>query len=181
MKTTHLIRSAFLPHFLKKLKKHKQILIADDHAAIRNGIKHVLTLEFSSLEFDEAVSFKDIFKKLKESVWDLLILDIDLPDNNGLKILQKIKSEGIAIPVLIFSFHREDQFAIRALNAGAQGYLSKHAAANELITAVQLVLSGEKYMSAFVAKQIEAETAISPNPQSRNFLAKSQFSNENKE
>jgi len=125
----------------------KKILIADDHSAIRIGVKQICTSEFPGLVFGEAVNFMEVFQKLKENNWDILILDIDLPGRNGLDILKQIKSEKIKIPVLMFSFHSEEQIALRALKLGAAGYLSKDAADMELIKAINKILQGKKYVS----------------------------------
>ncbi|HEY1025184.1 MAG TPA: response regulator transcription factor [Sphingobacteriaceae bacterium] len=134
----------------------KRILIADDHSAIRNGIKHILAGSYPSLEFGEATTAFEALQKLKDKHWDLLILDIEVPGRNGLEVLQQIKAERIKTPVLVFSFHREDQIAVRALKAGAAGYLSKDSADTELVNAIHQVLSGNKYISAAVAQQLVA-------------------------
>jgi DNA-binding NarL/FixJ family response regulator len=125
----------------------KKILIADDHFAIRMGIKQICTNEFAQLQFGEAVNYAEVFQKLKECEWDILILDIDLPGRNGLDILKQIKAEKIKIPVLMFSFHSEDQIALRAMKLGAAGYLSKDAADKELVKAINKVIDGRKYVS----------------------------------
>src|SRR5471030_61300 len=106
----------------------KKILIADDHSAIRIGVRQICAAEFQSLQFGEAVNYAEVFQKLKESDWDILILDIDLPGRSGLDILKQIKTEKIKVHVLMFSFHSEEQIALRALKIGASGYLSKEAA-----------------------------------------------------
>src|ERR1700749_70007 len=97
----------------------KKILIADDHSAIRIGVKQICAAEFPFLQFGEAVNYAEVFQRLKEAEWDVMILDIDLPGRNGLDILKQIKSEKLKIPVLMFSFHIEEQLALRALKLGA--------------------------------------------------------------
>ena len=132
----------------------KKILIADDHSAIRLGVKHICTGEFPNLTFGEAVNYGEVFSKLKDDKWDILILDIDLPGRNGLDILKQIKAEKIKIPVLMFSFHSEEQIAIRALKLGAAGYLSKDAADMELIKAINQILAGRKYVSQALSEKL---------------------------
>jgi len=132
----------------------KKILIADDHSAIRIGVKQICTSEFPALIFGEAVNFIEVFQKLKEHDWDILILDIDLPGRNGLEILKQIKGEKIKVPVLIFSFHSEEQIALRALKLGAAGYLSKDAADMELVKAINKILSGKKYVSQDLSEKL---------------------------
>ena len=132
----------------------KKILLADDHPTIRNGVKLILSKEFSEAEFGEASSAIEVFKKLKEKNWDILILDMDMPGRNGLEVLKQIKDEGMKIPVLMFSMHPEGQVAIRALKTGASGYLSKDSAGDELANAIRTVLSGRKYITPSLTEQL---------------------------
>jgi two-component system, NarL family, invasion response regulator UvrY len=132
----------------------KKILIADDHSAIRIGVKQICTSEFPSVQFGEAVNYAEVFQKLKETTWDILILDIDLPGRNGLDILKQIKADKIKVPVLMFSFHSEEQIAMRALKTGAAGYLSKDVADLELIKAINQVLLGKKYVSESLSEKL---------------------------
>jgi len=132
----------------------KKILIADDHSAIRIGVKQICSYEFPGVIFGEALNYAEVFQKIKERLWDLLILDVDLPGRNGLEILQQIKAEKLKIPVLMFSFHSEDQIALRALKSGAAGYLSKDAADTELIKAITQVLNGKKYVSQSLSEKL---------------------------
>ena len=132
----------------------EKILIADDHSAIRKGVKQICMNEFSSLTFGEAVNYTEVFQKLKEQDWNILILDVDLPGRNGLDILKQIKSEKIKVPVLMFSFHSEEQIAFRAFKLGASGYLSKDAADLELIKAIRQILQGKKYASEYIAEKL---------------------------
>lgn len=132
----------------------KKILIADDHSTIRIGVKQICNAEFPAMQFGEAINYVEVFQKIKETNWDLLILDIDLPGRNGLDILKQIKAQKVKIPVLIFSFHNEEQIAIRALKTGAAGYLSKDAADMELIKAINQILSGKKYVSQTISEKL---------------------------
>lgn len=134
----------------------RKILIADDHSAIRMGVKQICKSEFPLVQFGEAVDYAEVFQKLKEGGWDILILDIDLPGRSGLDILKQIKAEKNKIPVLMFSFHAQDQIAFRALKMGAAGYLSKDAADMELVKAINKIMDGKKYVSpAFSEKFLE--------------------------
>jgi two-component system, NarL family, invasion response regulator UvrY len=132
----------------------RKILIADDHSAIRIGVKQICLAEFPNMKFGEAVSSTEAFRKLKEDDWDILILDVDLPGRDGLDILKQIRAEKLKIPVLMFSFHGEEQIAIRALKLGASGYLSKDAADKELIKAINNILDGRKYVSQVIADKL---------------------------
>lgn len=132
----------------------KRILLADDHPAIRNGTKAILSNEFSEVEFGEASNAIEIFRKIKEKDWDILILDMNMPGRNGLEVLQQLKDEKSGIPVLMFSMHPESQIAMRALRAGAAGYLAKDSAITELAEAVRQVMSGRKYITPSLAEQM---------------------------
>jgi DNA-binding NarL/FixJ family response regulator len=131
----------------------RKILIADDHSAIRKGVKQICVSEFPAVQFGEAVDYAGVFQKLREDDWDILILDIDLPGRSGLDILKQIKAEKLKVPVLMFSFHSEDQIALRALKLGASGYLSKEAADTELVKAINKILDGKKYVSQSLSEK----------------------------
>lgn len=132
----------------------KRILIADDYSTTRKGIKLILMKEFKDFEFGEAVNSIEIFKKLKEKEWNILILDMNMPGRNGLEVLQQLKDEKIEIKTLMFSKHPEEQIAIRALRAGASGYLAKDTADTELVFAIHQLLNGKKYITSAVAEQL---------------------------
>lgn len=132
----------------------KRILIADDHSAIRSGIKHILSFAFSEIEFGEAIDAHETITKIENEHWDVLILDIDFPGRSGLEVLKYIKDQNAGIPVLVFSFHKEDQVAIRAIRSGARAFLSKDVSDIELITAIKTLLSGRKYISPSLSEQI---------------------------
>jgi two-component system, NarL family, invasion response regulator UvrY len=138
---------------------NKKILIADAHSVIRAGLKYILERKFSDLEFGEAATGAQLLKIVKKENWDILILDINLPDRMGLEMLKQMKDEGIRIPVLVFSLDNEEHFAIRALKAGAAGFLPKDAAEDELVAAVDQVLSGRKYVSASVAALLVSQAS----------------------
>lgn len=132
----------------------KKILIADDHSAIRIGVRQICTSEFPAVVIGEAMNYAEVFQKLASDDWDILILDIDLPGRSGLDILQQIRADKLKIPVLIFSFHGEEQIALRALKLGASGYLSKDAADMELVKAINQIISGRKYVSQTLSEQL---------------------------
>lgn len=132
----------------------KKILIADDHSAIRIGVRQICTSEFPTVVIGEATNYAEVFQRLASDDWDILILDIDLPGRSGLDILQQIRADKLKIPVLIFSFHGEEQIALRALKLGASGYLSKDAADMELVKAINQIISGRKYVSQNLSEQL---------------------------
>lgn len=131
-----------------------KVLIADDHSAIRKGVKLLLQAEFPEIEFGEVSNALDAYKAAKKQEWDILIMDMDMPGRNGLETLKQLKDEGVLIKTLIFSMHPEDQIAVRALKAGAYGYLTKDAEEGELPKAVHTILAGKKFITPAVAEQL---------------------------
>ena len=132
----------------------ERILITDDHAVVRQGLKQILKDEFPSAEFGEAVSGNDALEKLRKEKWNINIMDISMAGQNGLEILKQMKAENIPTPVLMLSMHPEDQYAVRVLKAGAHGYLTKDAASDELILAIRRIITGRKYISLSLAEKL---------------------------
>ena len=131
-----------------------KVVIADDHALLREGLKQILT-ETDDIEVVaeaknacEAISFAFKFKA------DVLLLDISLPDRSGIEALKHIKKENGKLAVLMLSMHREDQYAIRSLKAGAAGYLGKQSASSELVNAIRVIAKGKKYITPEVAEAL---------------------------
>jgi two-component system invasion response regulator UvrY len=131
-----------------------RILIADDHDVVRQGLKQILVESIPEAVFGEASSGGEALQRAKNEPWDVVVLDISLPDRSGLDVLKELQRELPALPVLILSMHSEDQFAVRVLRAGAAGYLTKRTAAQDLVAAVKKVLGGGKYVSASVAESL---------------------------
>lgn len=131
-----------------------RILIVDDHAIVRRGLRDLLADEFPGAVFGEAGDARQALEKLGKQKWDLLLLDIGLPGKNGLDLLKEVTEQWSKLPVLVLSVHPEDQFAVRALKAGAGGYLTKESAPEELVKAVRKVLAGGRYVSAPLAEKL---------------------------
>jgi two-component system, NarL family, invasion response regulator UvrY len=143
-----------------------KILIVDDHAVVRAGLKQILT-EIPDMEVaGEASTGKDALKKAGNSYFDLVLLDISMPDMNGLDVLKELQHEDKTRPVLMLSMYPEEQYAIRALKAGAKGYLTKESAPAELISAIRKVSQGGRYISLSLAEKLACylgtETEKSP-------------------
>lgn len=128
-----------------------QVLVADDHPLLRSGLKHVLQQEPEFSVSGEAENSEEVLARLDERAWDVVVLDIAMPGRNGLETLSEIRKRRPALPVLILSMHSEEQYAIRAIRAGASGYLTKSNAPGELVLAIRRVLAGNKYVSAALA------------------------------
>ncbi len=131
-----------------------RILIADDHTVVRKGLRQILLEEFPSAEITETADASSLFMKVLREEWDVVITDISMPDKSGLEVLQQIRRDYPRLPVLILSAHPEDQYAIRALKAGANGYLCKDSASEELVTAIRRILMGKKYITSSLAEKL---------------------------
>jgi two-component system invasion response regulator UvrY len=134
-----------------------RILIADDHAIVRKGLKQLLLEKYALSEIVEVEDGESLIAKVINEQWDIVICDMDMPGRGGLDVMKQVKQADPKLPVLIVSIHPEEQYAVRVLKAGAAGYVSKGAATEELANAVQTVLQGRKYISSAIAQVIAAD------------------------
>lgn len=134
-----------------------QILVADDHCVMRKGIIKSILETFPSAEFGEASNASEIMQLVNERKWNLVILDISMPGRNGMEVLKDIKEIKPDTKAIIFSMYPEDQFAIRALKAGASAYLTKDVTAKELGMAIQKIMNGGTYLTASIAELMTNE------------------------
>lgn len=143
-----------------------KVLIADDHAIVREGLKQILADTKDIAVAGEAENGLEAIKLVRQGKGTVLLLDISMPDRNGIDVLKQVRKEFPGIAVLILTMHREDQYAIRALKAGAAGYLNKQSAPAELVNAIRQVAAGRKYVSPTLAQelanQINEERDIPP-------------------
>jgi DNA-binding NarL/FixJ family response regulator len=131
-----------------------KILIADDHPIVRQGLRQILS-DISDMEIaGEAVNAQETLDQVRVGGWDVLVLDITMPDRSGFDILKELKNEQPHLPILVLSIHGEEQFAVRVLKAGASGYLTKENAPAELIKAIRKVVAGGKYISPSLAETL---------------------------
>ena len=131
-----------------------KILIADDHAIVRAGLKQILASIDDMGIIEEAGNGNEVLKKARTEFYDIVVLDITLPDINGLDILKQLKVEQPSLHVLILSVHPEEQYALRVLKAGASGYLTKSSAPEELVKAIKKISSGGKYITESLADKL---------------------------
>ncbi|MRV71456.1 response regulator [Duganella sp. FT92W] len=131
-----------------------KVFIADDHAIVREGLKQILADTRDIVVAGEAENGVDAVKLFRRSGCHVVLLDISLPDKSGIDVLKQIKKEKPDLAVLMLSMHREDQYAIRSLKAGAAGYLTKQSAPKELVTAIRQVAGGLKYVSPALAQEL---------------------------
>jgi two-component system invasion response regulator UvrY len=134
-----------------------RILIADDHAVVRAGYRQFLEADSSITEVGEAASGDETLDALRRERWDLLLMDIHMPDRSGLDILKHVIAAYPDIRVLMMSGLPEEQYARNVLRAGASGYLSKDSTPEELLRAVRLLLNGRRYISAALAESMAAD------------------------
>lgn len=134
-----------------------RVLIADDHAVVRAGLRQLLGADSAIDEIGEAESGQQTLDRLRESAWDLLVLDIAMPDRSGLDILKHVRSGFPETRVLILSGFPERQYGINVLRAGAHGFLGKESAAEELLKAVHTVLAGRRYISPTMSELLITE------------------------
>ena len=132
-----------------------RIIIADDHPVVLKGLKEILSESFDDVIIDGTTTGYELMNNVQKNQYDLALLDISLPDINGLEVLKEINKKKPKLPVLIISMYPEEQYALRAIKAGARGYLTKRSASNELVLAVRKILSGKRYVSpAFAEKML---------------------------
>ncbi len=131
-----------------------RILIVDDHAIVREGLKQILAEVDDIAVGGEAENSSKALQMARKGPWDLVLMDISMPDRSGLETLELLKKEHPGIKVLMLSMHRETLYAVRALKSGAAGYLNKQSAPDQLVDAIRLVASGKKYISPEVAQEL---------------------------
>ena len=134
-----------------------RILIADDHALLRRGIKLILSEEWKRATFGEACNVVELLSLFRAENWDVVLLDLNMPGRGGLDVLPDLHHEKPQIPVLVLSAHPEDQYAVRVLKAGAAGFMNKESAPDELIKAIAKVRAGGKYVSASLAEKFASQ------------------------
>lgn len=132
----------------------KKIILADDHSFIRVGLVQILKDEYPFAEIKQVGDGEELVKQVMKHDWDLIISDLDMPGRNGLEALEQIKLIKPKIPVLILSIYPEELYAVRVLKAGASGYLNKNSAPDELITAIQRVSMGKKFITPEIAEKL---------------------------
>jgi DNA-binding NarL/FixJ family response regulator len=131
-----------------------KILIADDHAVVRQGLKQILGEMKEAVDADEAANGQEFLDKVWKKDYDIALLDVSMPGRNGLEILKELRSDKPQLPVLMLSMHSEEQYAVRALKAGASGYLTKASTPEELLTAIRKISMGKKYVTASLAEKL---------------------------
>jgi two-component system, NarL family, invasion response regulator UvrY len=152
-----------------------KILITDDHAVVRGGLRQFLADIPDCRIVGEAGSGQETLALIRDQDWDLLLLDIGLPDLNGIEVLKRVKDMKPTLPVLIFSMYAEDDYAMAALEAGAIGYLPKDSSPMEILAAILRAGRGERYLSPKLTEKLLAGTTSAGLRQAHDSLSQREF------
>ena len=136
-----------------------EVLVADDHAIIRDGLKKILADTGDMVVAGEAANGNAALEKVRERDWDLVVLDMSMPGRSGLELIKLMRAERPRLPILVFSMHQEEQFAVRAIRAGASGYLSKEGDSDMLLPAMRKVAAGGAFVSDKVAQLLATDVS----------------------
>ena len=134
-----------------------RVLVVDDHAIVREGLRQIVADTPDIVVADEASNGQEAINKILENDYDLVLLDIAMPGKNGIDLLRELKNQRPGLNILILSIHPEEQYAVRALKAGASGYLTKECAPDELVTAIRKVVLGGKYIGSSLAEKLASD------------------------
>jgi DNA-binding NarL/FixJ family response regulator len=134
-----------------------KILIADDHAIVRSGLKQLLSGESDFTVAGEAANGLEALELIREHPFDVVLMDMSMPGRSGIELIKMVKAEKSKLAVLVLSMHKEEQYAVRALKAGAAGYLTKESAPDQLVAAIRKVAGGGMFISSGVAERLAIE------------------------
>ncbi|MEA3210734.1 MAG: two-component system, NarL family, invasion response regulator UvrY [Chthoniobacter sp.] len=152
-----------------------KVLLIDDHTAIRRGIQMILQDEFPDAEISGAGDSRAALEIVRQGPLDIVLCDINLPGRNGIDVLKEIKVAQPNLPVLMLSMHPEEEYAMRALKAGASGYLTKNSEPEEMLTAFRTALAGRKYITARLGEQLAAAFTQPPDQKPHERLSDREF------
>lgn len=131
-----------------------RVVIADDHAIVREGLRRILEGQDGIEVAGEAVNGHEVMDRVRAGAFDLLLLDLSMPGKSGIDLIRQVRDESPRLRILVLTMHEEDQYAVRAIRAGAQGYLTKESAPSQLVSAIRRIAEGRPYISANVAEQL---------------------------
>jgi two-component system, NarL family, invasion response regulator UvrY len=152
-----------------------KILIADDHTIVRDGLKQIIANAAGLVVTGEAANGQETLDLIRKNNFDVILLDITMPEKDGLAILKQLKREKIELPVLVLSMHPEEQYAVRVLKMGASGYLTKASASDELIKAIKKISTGKKYISDSLAEKLALDLDIDTEKLPHEYLSDREF------
>jgi DNA-binding NarL/FixJ family response regulator len=134
-----------------------KILLVDDHILLRHGLKKIIDDSFNEVFYGEAGNSADAIKLMIKHHWDIVVLDINIPGRNGIDVIKELRTRNFNTPVLVLSMYPEEQFALRVIKAGAQGYLTKNSVPTEIVEAIKSLLNGKQYITEPVAQILISE------------------------
>lgn len=152
-----------------------RVLLADDHAIIRDGLKQILADTDDLVAAGEASNGIETMQRIRDEDWDVLVLDISMPGRGGLELIRMVKDECPELPILVLSMHHEAQYAVRALKAGAQGYLTKESDADLLLAAIRKVANGGVFISDKAAELMVHGSRTSSESRSHRLLSDREY------
>lgn len=153
----------------------KKILLVDDHKIVRDGLKNLINLESDIEVAGEAASGSEALSLIRQHAYDVVVLDISMPDKNGIDTLHDLKHIAPDLPVLVLSGYAEEQYALNLMRSGCHGYLSKNADSDEIIKAIKKIASGKKYISAELAELMTSELSHPSDKQLHEMLSEREF------
>jgi len=131
-----------------------RVLVADDHTIVREGLKQILAKSGDLVVAGEAANGNDVLKLVREKTWDVLVTDMSMPGRSGIELIRLVKEARPTLPVLVLSMYGEEQYAVRAIRAGASGYLNKESASEQLVVAIRKIAAGGVHVSSAVAEAL---------------------------
>jgi two-component system, NarL family, invasion response regulator UvrY len=152
-----------------------KILTVDDHMVVREGVKRIFDHQPDKALFGEAATAQEALDLVRQQDWDILVLDISIGGRNGLELLKDVKQLRPKLPVLILSMHSEEQYARRAFKAGAAGYITKDCPQSELLSAINKVIKGGRYITAAIAEKLIVHLEEDPNRLPHELLSDREF------
>ena len=152
-----------------------EILLVDDHAIVREGIRRIIDDTTGITISAEAPTGQEALELIWKNKYDLVILDISMPGKNGLQTLKEIKKYDAKLPILMLSMHAEEQYAMRAIKAGASGYITKESASDQLVSAIRKIYDGKKYISQEVAELLVTDIYYDDEKQPHEYLSDREF------
>lgn len=152
-----------------------RVLLADDHAMVRTGLRELLTATGDITVVGEATNGQEVLAAVREGGFDVLVLDMSMPGRSGIELIKLIKTEQPKLRILVLSMHSEAQYAVRAVRAGAAGYLTKESAADELVAAIRRVASGRAYITPETAERLVLDTSSAQEGPAHNRLSNREY------
>ena len=152
-----------------------RVVIADDHTIVREGLRRILEGQDGIEVSGEAVNGHEVMERVRAGAFDLLLLDLSMPGKSGIELIKQVRDEAPRLRILVLTMHEEDQYAVRAIRAGAQGYLTKESAPSQLVSAIRRIAEGRPYISANVAEQLALDVMPGSDEEPHKHLSDREF------